>query len=160
MPVPIVIHTLMHAGTLLLDMAIESPTAALFFHCNPEKLIVTCGDIIFLVDASTHSTQLLSGTPKVSYNNSHALALSDDDTMLVAGCSGMNIVYGYDTASLTLLWICNTVDDVGAVCMLGAHVLVTVYGSPTLVLDCKTGTHIAELQNTEGSINVMAVVEG
>ncbi len=37
--------------------------------------------------------------------------------------------------------------------------LVTVFNSPTLVLDCKTGAHIAELQKAEGWIFGLDVIE-
>ncbi len=76
-----------------------------------------------------------------------ALALSDDDAVLVAGNGGLPfIVSGYGTTSRTRLWIRDTQCTVGAVCMLGAHVLVTlctvsVQSSPMLVLDLNTGAH-------------------
>ncbi len=119
------------------------------------------GDGIFIFDVSALSTQPFSSTPQSVYYCPHALALSEDDAVLVAGnCWNRNGVCGYDTASLTRLWIYNTVDNVGAVCMLGADVLVTVYGSPTLVLDRKTGELIASLQKAEGYIFGLGVIEG
>jgi hypothetical protein len=79
----------------------------------------------------------------------------------VAGNYGTTCnTYGYDTASLTLLWIHNTVDSVGAVCMLGACVLVPVYHSSALMLNLKTGAEIAALQRAEGYIYGLGVIEG
>jgi hypothetical protein len=151
----------MHSGTLLQDVSSKDPTAALFFNQSPSKLIIACEDDILIVDVSTQSTQPIRDTPKrVSYFP-RALALSDDDTLLVAGSYiSPYSVCGYDTASLTRLWIHNTVDSIGAVCMLGAHVLVTVYDNPTLVLENKTGAQIAALQKADGCIYGLGVIEG
>ncbi len=44
--------------------------------------------------------------------------------------------------------------------MFGAHVLVTVYETPTMVLEYKTGAHIATLQKSEGHIFGLGVIEG
>jgi hypothetical protein len=152
---------LMHTGTMMQSMAFTCPSAALFFHHSPNKLIVACRDNIFTVDVSAHSTQPFSATPQDAYYYSHALAFIDDDSVLVAGNSNSTYsVCGYDTASGMQLWIYETVNEVGAVCMLGAHVLVTVACSPTLVLDPNTGSIIAELQKADGDIFGVGFVEG
>jgi hypothetical protein len=152
---------LIHQGTLLLDMAFEDPTAAIFFSRSPNKFIVACSDDIFIVDASTQSTRPFSSTPQGAFYRQNALALSDDDAVLVAGnarspCS----VCGYDTVSLERLWIYDTADSVGAVCILSAHVLVTVDHKTTLLLNYKTGDFIADFQKAEGRIFGMGVIEG
>jgi hypothetical protein len=69
-------------------------------------------------------------------------------------------VCGYDTTSLARLWIYEAASSVGAVCMLGAHVLVTVAYKPTLVLDCMTGAHVRALLKANGYIYGLGVVEG
>ncbi len=141
-------------------MAFESPQAALFFNHNPSKFIAACARI-FIADMSTQSTQQIIDTPQVAYYQPHALALSNDDTMLVACTwSFPYSVCGYDTASRTRLWIYNTANGVAAVCMLGARVLVTVARSPTWVLDLTTGAQIATLQRAEGPILGLGVIEG
>ncbi len=146
---------------MLRHSVLKYPQAAIFFSHDPNKLIVACWDEIFVLDASTQSTLPFSNAPQGVYYNLHALALSDDDTLLVAGCHTRPFsVSGYDTVSRTRLWIHNAVDDVGAVCMLGAYVIVTVWGNSTLVLDHKTGAQIASLQKTEGSTYGLGVVEG
>ncbi len=151
----------MRTGTQLQEMAFTSPQAALFFNHNRNKLIVACGDGIFIVDVSTQSTQQISGTPQGAFYYPHALALSNNnDAVLVAGCYRTKCVCGYDTASLTRLWNHSAAFSVGAVCMLGAHVLATVWDSPTLVLDSNTGAQIAELLEVEGHVYAMGVIEG
>ncbi len=159
--VSISIHVLRHSGTLLQDIAFKKPQLTLFFHSSPTKLIVACEDDIFIVDMNTQSRQPFSGTPKGSYYFPHALALSDDDAVLVAGNSYTPYnVCGYDTSSRTRLWIHDTASQVGAVGMHGAQVLVTVAYSPTLLLDLMTGAQIAALQKADGSIDGLGVIEG
>ncbi len=151
----------MRSGTLLKDMAFTSPITALFFNHNPNKLLVACKDNIFVVDVCTQVTQPFSCTSQGAYYYPHALALSDDDAVLLAGNAYSPFsVYGYDTASLARLWIHKTDSRVGAVCMFGAHVLVVAHRKPTLFLDYKTGTQIAALQKADGSIYGLGVVEG
>ncbi len=148
-----VLDILMHPGTLLLDMVFEYPTAAIFFNQSPNNLIVACSDDIFIVDVMTQSTKTFSSALQRAFYRPNALALSEDDAVLVAG--NTNIPYsvcGYDTATLERMWIHNTENDVGAVCMIGAHLLATVYNSPTLVLDYKTGELVTSLTMAEGSI--------
>ncbi len=155
---PFVIHNLMITGMLLQDTPITRPNAAIFFNRDSNKLIVACKDGIFVVEVSTHSKLPFSGTPKAAYYWPHALALSNDDSVLVA--SDSNIVYGYDTASRTRLWLHIAASSVCAVCKLGANVLVTVFENPTLVLDFNTGAHIAALKKSDGPIYGLGVVEG
>ncbi len=145
-------------GTLMQDTPITHPKAVIFFNRDSNKLIVACERNIFITDVSTKSKHPFSGTPWGASYRPHALTLSDDDAVLVAGspCS----VCGYDTASMTRLWIHNTAKNVCAVCMFGAHVLVTVFETPTLVLAYKTGTHIASLQNADGFNFGLGVIEG
>jgi hypothetical protein len=151
----------MHAGTLLHGTRFLFPSAALFFNHNPSKLIVACKDSIFIVNVSTKSTQPFSSTPQGVWYQSQALALSYDDTLLVAGSYiSPYSVCGYDTASLTRLWILETASSVGAVCMLGTRVLVTVRCNSTLVLDRNTGEQSTELQKADGWINGLGVIEG
>jgi hypothetical protein len=150
----------MHSGTLLRDEALTRPTAVLFFNLSPDKLIVACKDNVFIVDMTKLSTQPFKSTPQDAYYSQHALALSEDDVVLVAGnYSWPNSVCGYNTASLERLWIQDTANEVGAVCMLGAHVLVTVLRSPTMVLDRNTGAHTAALQKVDGCIFGLGVIE-
>ena len=152
---------MIHIGTLLQEVAFSRPWTAIFFSCSPNKLIVACSDDIFVVDVSTQSTQPFGGTPHDAYYCPHALALSKDDAVLVAGnYFRPYVVCGYDTASLARLWTYNTVSHVGAVCMLGAHVLVTVAYNPTLVLDLKSGTCMGALQKASGWIFGLGVIEG
>jgi hypothetical protein len=151
----------MQLGTLLQDMPFEYPKVVLFPNRDPKTFIVACDDGIFIVDVRTQSKQPFSNTPQGTLYYPHALALSEDDTVLVAG--NWNYPYsvsGYDTASLDRLWIYNAASSVGAVCMLGAHVLVTVCGSPTLVLDLNTGALITALQKADGAILGLGVIEG
>ncbi len=150
----------MHTGAQLQDLSFKCPSAALFFHHSPNKLIVACQDDILIVEVTTKFTQSFESTPQRAYFLPHALALSADDSILVAGCNFTNNVTGYDVASLKRLWIHETASHVGAVCMLGAHVLATVRCNPTLVLDFKTGTQIAKLQKADGWILGMDVIEG
>ncbi len=154
------INALTYTGTLLHDMAYISPTTVLFFNHNPNKLIVACSDGIFIVHMSIHSTQPFSSAPQRAYYHPHALTLSDDDTVLVAG-NGHSAysVCGYDTASRTRLWIHSTAPAVGAVCMLVRHVLVTEACNSTLVLDRNTGAHVSLLQKSQGSIFGLGVIE-
>ncbi len=146
-------------------MVFTEPTAAIFFNCSlfnhsPTKLIVACFHDIFIVDMSTQSTQPFSSTLQDAFYRSHALALSDDDALLVAGSYLTDTVCGYDTASRIRLWIHNPANSVDAVCILGAHVLVTVFCSQTLVLNCKTGELMARLQKTDACIYGLGVIEG
>jgi hypothetical protein len=156
-------HKLMHTGTLLQDMSFKCPTAVLFLNQSPVFVIVACRDDIFIVDLSTHSTHPFSGTPNDSFYHPHALSLFDDDSVLLA-CSnneyGECRVSGYDTASRTRLWIHDTVHQVGTVCLLGTHVLLPVYDSSTLVLQCKSGAHIVSLKESVGFIYGLGVIEG
>jgi hypothetical protein len=141
-------------------MLFKSPYAALFFHHSPDKLIVACKEDIFMIDVRTQFTQSFSSTTQGAYFP-HAIAISDDDAVLVAGCYNTPYsVCGYDAASRTRLWILNTVSGIGAVCMLGAHVLVTVSFCPTLVLDRNTGAQIAALPEADGWIQGLGVIEG
>jgi hypothetical protein len=154
-------HVLMHSGTPMLDMVFTDPSSALFFNHDPNKLIVACSDHIYLLDVSTQSTQSLGSTPLGSWNWPHSIALCDDDAVLVAGNgSKPHSICGYDMKSLTRMWIHTPVSHVGSVCMLGAHVLVSVLYNPTLMLDCKTGAQIVSLKNAEWDIRVLGVVEG
>jgi hypothetical protein len=153
----------MRSGTLLQDMSFTNPTAPLFFNHNPNKFIMACEDDIFIVDVNAQSTQPFIDTPQGAWYLQHALALSDDNAVLVAGSSGSSSsssVCGYDTASSTRLWIHKTASGVPAVCMLGAHVLATVCARSTLVLDRKTGAQIATLQKAGGWIYGLGVIEG
>ncbi len=151
----------MLTGTLLRDMPFQSPQAALFFNRSPNKLVVACSDKIFLVDVSTQFLRSFRNIPRGAYYRSHALALSDDDALLVTGDSNRPYsACGYDTASCRRLWIHKTADDVGSVCMLSAHVVVTMYEEPTLVLDSKNGAEIATLQKDYGWFFGLGVVEG
>ncbi len=137
------------------------PYFSLFFNHNPNKLIVACGDNIFIADVSTRSTQSFHSSPQGAYFYPHAIALSDDDSVLVVGNSNRPFnACRYDTASLTRLWGHNTASHVGAVYILGAYVLVTVYRNPTLVLDLSTGEQIGELPKAEGFICGVGVIEG
>jgi hypothetical protein len=151
----------MHIGTPLRDMPFKSPQAAIFFNHDARTLIVASCDTIFIVDLSTRSKQQFRRTPKGSYYRSHAVALSEDDAVLVTGCYNRPYsVCGFDTASCQRMWIHNTDDDVSAVCMLRAYVLVTVACSPTLVLDRNTGAQIATLQKADGWLFGLGVIEG
>jgi hypothetical protein len=142
-------------------MAFKNPCTAVFFNHNPNTFIVACGDGIFIVKVGTKSTQPFSGTPMNAFYESHTLVLSDDDDVLVAGNWNYPFsVCGYDTASLTRLWIYNTANSVGVVCMLGVHVLVTVVFNPTLVLDRTTGAQIPALQTAYGRTFGLGVIEG
>ncbi len=148
----------MHTATLLLEMPFKEPYAILFFNQSPDKLIVACSDDILIIDASTQSTQPFSSTAQGVYYCPHALALSDNDAILVAG--NAYSVSGYDTASRTRLWIYDTTFGVGAVRMFDAQVLVTVWGKSTLVLDLSTGAEIAALQKADGDIFGLGVIDG
>ncbi len=152
----------MYTGTLLHDMVFRSPFSALFFNQNPNKLVVASEDNIFIVDVSTQSTEPFSGTFQGACYQPHTLALSDDDAVLVAGHCGIRPhgVCGYDSSTLTRLWIHNTVTRVGAACMLGTHALVTLAYSHPLLLDQKTGAHIVSLSKTDGDIFGLGVIEG
>jgi hypothetical protein len=143
------------------DMPFKCPTAACFFNHSPNTLIMACIDGIFSVDIVTQSTQPFSSTPRGAFYQPHALALSDDDFVLLAGnfFNPFNVC-GYDTASRTRLWIYDTINEVAAVCMHGTHALVTVFDKPTLVLDHNTGAHIASLQKADGNIFGLGVIEG
>ncbi len=142
-------------------MAFLYPYAALFFHHSTNKLIVACGDGIFIIDVSAQSVQPFSSTPQSAYYCPHSITLADDDFVLVVGCySSPYIVCGYNTTSRTRLWIYNTVDNVGAVCMLGDYVIVTVCENPILVLGRISGALIVALQKAEGLIFGQGVIEG
>jgi hypothetical protein len=154
-------RVLTHSGALLYEMTFIRPQVALFFNHSPDKLIVACKHGIFIVKVSTQSTQPFSAAQWATYYQPSALALSDDDAVLMAGSWNKPYsVCGYDTSSLTRLWIQNTANSVGAVCMLGSLVLVSVYRNPTLVLNHKTGAHIASLQKVDGGIFGLGVIEG
>ncbi len=143
-------------------MTFTRPEVALFFHHDSNKLIVACEDGIFIVDAGAQFTQPFSRAPKGAWYYPHALALSNDDAVLVAGSHSLGSfsVCGYSTESLMRLWILYTTDQIGAVGMLGAHVLVTVRCNPTLVLECNTGTHVSSLQKAARYIFGLSVIEG
>jgi hypothetical protein len=114
-----------------------------------------------MVDVNTQSTQPFSSAPQGAYYCSHAITISDDDAVLVAGMyHSPYSVCGYDTASRTRLWIYNTVDNVGAVGMLGDYVIVTVCENPILVLGRIGGALIVALQKAEGLILGVGVIEG
>ncbi len=152
---------LIYTGTLLQDMSFKVPCTALFLHHTPNTLIVACRDGIFVVDFITQSTLPFSSTPQGVFYCPQALALSNDDTVLVAGNTHYPYsVRGYDTASRTRLWILNTDSAVCAVCLLGAHVLVTLHRKPALLLDRDTGAYIYSLHKAEGSIFGLGVIEG
>jgi hypothetical protein len=141
-------------------MPFKAPNTVLFFRLSPTKLIVACRDDIFVLDGGKPSMQSFSNASHGAFYRPHALALSDDDAVLVAGNACIpNTVCGYDTASLTRLWKHTTVDGVGAVYMLDAHALVTVFCNPTLVLDLKTGEQIATLQKADGFIYGLGAIE-
>ncbi len=72
-------------GTLLHVMGFADPHIAFFFNHSPSKLIVACEDDIFIVDVSSQSQQPFSGTPQNAWYRPHALALSENDTVMVAG---------------------------------------------------------------------------
>jgi WD40 repeat protein len=159
--IPFRIHRLMHTGTLLHIMVFTTPHVALFFNQSPNNLVVACRDGVFICYLSTQSILPFSDTPPESTYEPHALAFSVDDTVLVAGCENDKIsnACGYDTATRTRLWIYNTIESVGAVCMLGAHVLVTVFNEPTLVLVLMTGIKKAEMQAHGGHFG-LGMIEG
>ncbi len=138
------------------------PWTTIFFNHSPKKLIVACSDGIFIVDVGTQSTKSLRRTPQDVFYYQNALALSEDDAVLVAGTYLSSYsVFGYDIASRTRLWILNTVSAVGAVCMLGDNVLVTVHGNPTLVLDRNSGTQVADMKNEDKEhVYGLGVIEG
>ncbi len=121
---------------------------------------MACSDGIFIVDVSTRSTRSLGSTPQGAYYCPHALALFDDALLVAGNYYSPYSVCGYDTASGTQLWIYKTVHRVGAICMLGQHVLVTVACNLTLVLDCNTGAKIAALQKADQDIFGLGVLEG
>jgi hypothetical protein len=150
----------MYTGTLLQDIPFKNPITAVFFNLSPTKLIVACSDDIFMVDVSTQSTEPFSNKPQNACYRPNALALSEDDAVLVAGCANTSSVCGFDTALRTRLWIYEAASAVGAVCMLGACVLVTVAYRPILVLDRDKGTQIASLFDAEGRIHGLGVIEG
>jgi hypothetical protein len=142
---------LMHKGTLLQDMPFNAPYVTIFFKNSPNKLIVACGDSIFIVDVSTQSTEPFNITPKGAQCLPHAISLDDKDNVLVVGdCGNTTSVCGYDTASRTRMWIYDAVSAVCAVYTHGTQVLVSVERNPTLVLDLNTGAHIATLQTAYG----------
>ncbi len=157
---PTDIHVMMHTGTLLHDKEFANPCAALFFNHSPNKLILACSDGVFIFDVSTQSTLPFSSTPHGAWYNPHALALSDDAVLVAGNWYYPYSVCGYDTVSRARLWIHDTIDSVSSVCLFGASVLASVYYSLTLVLDFKTGAHIAELLKTDGHIFGLGVVEG
>jgi hypothetical protein len=142
-------------------MSFKGPWVALFFNNDPNKLIVACSNVISVVELSTQSTQSFSNTPQEAWYRPHALALSNDDSLLVVGnWSYPFSVCWYDTASRSRLWICDTAYSVVAVCMFGAHVLVSVSKNPTLVLDLNTGDIIATLPKADGDVFGLGVIEG
>ncbi len=150
---------LTHSGARLLDLEFANPISALFFNHDPSKLIVACIDGIFFVAVCTHSIQPFSNTPLNSWYCPHAIALTDDDTVMVVGINTF-LVCGFDTMSLERLWIYKAASSVGAVCMIGTRVLVTVKCNSTLIMDQKTGAHVALLPKAEGHIFGMGVIEG
>jgi hypothetical protein len=154
------LYFLMQSGTLLQDMPFKYPFTALFFHHNPNILIVACKDGIFIVNVRTLSIQPFTSTLQGALFYPHAISLSDDDAVLVAGCISTQSVCGYDTASLKRLWIHNAVSHVGAVCKHHGQVLVSVHGNPTLLMDLNTGAHIAELHKADSYIFGLGVIEG
>jgi hypothetical protein len=152
---------MMRTGALLQDMAFPYPYVVIFFNQSPSKHIVACRDDIFIVEVSTQSMQRFSGTPLGAFYWPHSLALSSDDFVLVAGIRWRSRgVCGYSTVSLERLWIHTTASGAGAVCLHGNHVLVTMCGSPTLVLDRNTGAQVAVLRKPAGWIFGLGVIEG
>ena len=152
---------MMHTGTLLHDMPFKNPSVVVFFHHDPNTLIVACRDGIFLVDVITQSVQPFSDTPKGALYWPHAASVGDSDNVVVIGNPHTPYsVCAYDMASRKRLWIFNAADSVGAVCVHHAQVLVSVFGNPTLVLDLNTGTQIAESQKADGYIFGLGVIEG
>ncbi len=137
------------------------PQAVLFSHQSSSALIVACKDVIFIYDVSKQSTQAFSGAFEDSFYERHALALSNDGAMLVVGSSFSPYrVCAFSTVFLTRLWTCNMLNRVDAVCVLGSRVLVTVFESPTLVLDLNTGTQVAALKKPQGFTFGLGVIEG
>lgn len=153
---------LIRTGKLLQSLHFESPWTALFFNHSPNTYIVTCSDVIFFIDANTQSMQPFDDTPPRASYSARALALSVDDAVLIAGSSFYYSysVCGYDTSSLSRLWIHNTLSSVGAVCFIDNYVLATVWLKPTLILNLKTGAHVASLKKADGYISGLGVVEG
>ncbi len=151
----------MHTGTLLHDMAFSLPYVARFFNLNPNTMIVACRDGVYLVDVITQTTLPFSDTPQGVGYYPHSVSHSDNDDVVVVGNyrNYPHSVCGYDTASRTRMWIINTASYVGAVCTHHAQVLVSVCGSPTLVLDLNNGTKIAEMNKAEGYILGLGVIE-
>jgi WD40 repeat protein len=155
------IHMLTHTGTLIQGMPFVFPESAIFLSRSSTKLIVACENSISAFDLSTRSTKPFGNIPQGAWYRPNALALTHDDALLVAGNYWAPYsVCVYDTSSLTRLWILETALSVGAVCILGAHVLVTVDSKPSFILECKTGARIAALQKAEGSIIGLGVIEG
>ncbi len=159
---PTIIYLSMLTGTMLRNMALARPWAALFFNHSPTKIIVACRNDIFIVDLSTQSSQSFISTPQGAHYRPHAIALSEDDSVLVAGnWSSPCSTCGYDTASLTKLWSHQAGSSVQTVCMLGTHVLVAEsLNFRLVVLDCKTGAQIADLQNAVGGLYGLGAFEG
>jgi hypothetical protein len=152
------------------EMHFTSPWVALFFNHSPNTCIVACTDDIFFVDANTQSMQPFGNTPPTVYYGQHALVLSADDAVLVAGSFnfGHTYVCGYDTASRTQLWIYNNTDfkmyvglSICSVCTLDQHVLATVRGKLTMVLALYTGIKVPASQlQADGYIFGLGVIEG
>jgi WD40 repeat protein len=149
---------LIHTGTLMQEMPFEKGRCAIFFNHSSNKLIVACKEDIFLVDVRTKSVLSFGNTPPEASYEPYALALSGDDAVLAVGAA--HSVRGLATLSHTQLWIHNTAGRVGAVCMLGAHVLVTLYYSSTLLLDINTGIEVSVSQKPDKNIFALGVIEG
>ncbi len=151
----------MHTGTLLHDMAFAITYVALFFHHNPNTMIVACWNGVYLVDVITQTTLPFSDTPQGAWYYPHSVSLSDNDGVVVVGNNKAPYsVCGYGTASRARMWIINAAAGVCAVCTHHAQVLVSVYKNPTLVLDLNNGTKIAEMNKAEGAIFGLGVIEG
>jgi hypothetical protein len=98
-----------------------------------------------------------------SFDPRLTLTLTTNDTLLVVGCEFSQSAHGYDTASLDRLWTYKTGFAVGAICILGAAQVLVAAGrevKATLVLDLKTGAHVASLQEGNGWISGLGVIGG
>jgi hypothetical protein len=151
----------MHTGTLLHDIPFKNPDLARFFNHISTTMILACIDGVYLVDGITQTTLPFSNTPRGAGYYPHSVSVSDNDDVVVVSNYGTPYsVCGYDTASRARKWIYYTAHRVGAVCTHHAQVLVSVFGNPTLVLDLNTGTQIAEMNEADGWIFGLGVIEG
>jgi hypothetical protein len=156
-------HMLIRPGTLLmqLDEAFESPLHVLFFNLSTHFLIVATKYSIFITDVTNQLTKSVTIISYPELYGIHALALSADDSLLVAGnVTKIFAVCCYNTASLERLWIYKTGFAVCSVCMLSSYVLVAEWLNPTLILDLNTGARIASLHDEMEYIFGLGVIEG